>query len=694
MLQSSEVKSYIDWLKSRSMLLNYEDLVNSFAGQSKQWTSAFGVPKSDEILAERSVWFAAYPDSFMGEQGENVLNVLSDKALHKVLADIGIEAIHTGPMKRSGSLEGREYGESIDGHFDRIESDIDPEYGTKEQYQMAVRNAGEQGIVFIGDIVPGHTGKGPDFRLALLGVPGFVGLYTMIEIDPEHWKILPDVEDGNDSANLSVKCATELKYLNYGLVGPLDVEVFRRPGVKETCWSATRIVEGVDGIERRWVYLHIFKDGQPSLNWTDPSFAAHRLIMSDILGSLHDLGAKGLRLDATMFLGIEARPDEEKGWLGGHPVSNQVTDLIGMMIRKFGGFSFQELNIDLKKIKTALEAGPEFSYDFPTRPGYLYALTKEDGGVLRLMLREMLAHSLSPKRFVHALQNHDELMLEMTHLSVNGNEIFNYDHEGISGYELFEKIHKDVIEETTGDKAPYNQVFAMSPGVCSTMAGLIAPGTGVRNLDYITPEHTELIKRKHLLVTAYNALQGGVFAISGWDLVGALPVSMDSVAVLAADRDARWINRGGYDLIGKSNGASHSIQGLPKAKSLYGSLPEQLEDPQSYVSLLRSLLSLRKSHCVERSELVAIPDVDHRGLVVMLSKLPDDADSSEESWLVAALNFSGEAVDQPLHLSNLRGGAVLRWTSHQGLDSRFVAFDEGVLELQLSPYEAQFILVS
>ena len=38
---------------------------------------------------------------------------------------------------------------------------------------------------------------------------------------------------------------------------------------------------GPDGVERRWVYLHYFKDGQPSINWLDPSFAGMRLVIGD-----------------------------------------------------------------------------------------------------------------------------------------------------------------------------------------------------------------------------------------------------------------------------------------------------------------------------------------------------------------------------------------------------------------------------
>jgi len=43
------------------------------------------------------------------------------------------------------------------------------------------------------------------------------------------------------------------------------------------------------------------------------------------------------------------------------------------------------------------------------------------------MLRQMLLYGIQPTRLVHGLQNHDELMLETTHLSVFGEQIFEWE---------------------------------------------------------------------------------------------------------------------------------------------------------------------------------------------------------------------------------------------------------------------------
>ena len=70
---------------------------------------------------------------------------------------------------------------------------------------------------------------------------------------------------------------------------------------------------------RRWVYLHYFKAGQPSLNWLDPSFAAQQLVIGDALHCLDVMGARGLRLDANGFLGVERRAGEN-AWSESHPL--------------------------------------------------------------------------------------------------------------------------------------------------------------------------------------------------------------------------------------------------------------------------------------------------------------------------------------------------------------------------------------
>lgn len=95
--------------------------------------------------------------------------------------------------------------------------------------------------------------------------------------------------------------------------------------MKETNWSATAPVIGPDGATRRWVYLHYFKQGQPSINWLDPTFAGMRLVIGDALHSLGELGTSALRLDANGFLGVEKSAEGLPAWSEGHPSRTRRT---------------------------------------------------------------------------------------------------------------------------------------------------------------------------------------------------------------------------------------------------------------------------------------------------------------------------------------------------------------------------------
>ncbi len=567
------------------------------------------------------------------------------------LETIGIRGIHMGPTKLAGGVHGREYVPTVDGNFDRISLDIDPAFGTEAEFGDVVRCAASYAAVVVDDIIPAHTGKGPDWRLAERHYQDYPGLYHMVEIPEGDWSLLPPVLSGSDAVNLLPHTVDELAARGY-IVGQLPRTIFYEPGVKETDWSATDIVHGVDGKARRWVYLHYFKQGQPALNWSDPSMAAARLIAGDAFHSLLVLGAGGLRLDANGFLGIEKRPDGP-AWSEGHPHSVVANQLIAGMVRKAGGFTFQELNLAVDDIAAMSQGGADLSYDFITRPAYHHALVTGDTEFLRLMLRTMHDYRIDPATLVHALQNHDELTLELVHFwGLHRDDTFTFRGRTWTGAELREHIREVMYERLTGHNASYNLPFVTN-GIACTTASFIAAALGIRDLQQLTEDQKREIQRVHLLLAMYNALQPGVFALSGWDLVGALPLRPEAVESLLSDGDTRWINRGAYDLMGADSGALASPGGLPKAESLYGPLPEQLERSDSFASRLRKLLAVRQAYCLCESRQVLIPEVESRGLLVMVHELPRNLGTQ-----ITALNFSPIPVDDEVVLVGLPPGPV------------------------------------
>ncbi|HKX02085.1 MAG TPA: maltose alpha-D-glucosyltransferase [Methylomirabilota bacterium] len=672
------------WLVEHSMLHQADLAARRYSGQGALWQHPYAVPQPRAASALASVWFTAYPPSQVTGPGESVLESLGDPELWRVFRDIGISGMHTGPMKRAGGLRGREYTPTVDGNFDRISSEIDPAFGTEAQYQSMVRRAGDNGAVIIGDVIPGHSGKGADFRLAERRYGEYPGLYHMVEIRPADWGLLPAVPAGKDSINLGPAAVDALKAAGY-IVGRLPRTIFYEPGVKETDWSATDAVVGADGTRRRWVYLHYFKEGQPTFNWLDPTFAAPRLVAGDAIHSLGTLGERMLRLDANGFLGIEVGPNNGPAWSEGHPLSVTANQLIAGLVRKLGGYTFQELNLTLEDLKSMSQGGADLSYDFVTRPAYHHALVTGDASFLRLALDLQWAYQVDPAALVHALQNHDELTLELVHFWTRHKDTtFTFRGKQVKGGALRETIRAEMHDRLQGLAAPYN--LRAANGISCTTATVAAAALGIHDLRHLTDAQRRDIQRAHLLLAMFNAMQPGVFALSGWDLVGALTVSAESVKDLIAEGDTRWINRGAYDLLGKHPGVTTASSGLPRAYALYGPLPEQLARADSFASRLRQMLRVRAKFRIHESEQVELPAVQARGLVVMVHRLPGGAGTQ-----VTAINFGRAAVREAVTIKTApANGAVTDLLAEKGLGKLGAGRR---LPLALGALEGQVLLI-
>ncbi|SET26540.1 trehalose synthase [Pseudomonas sp. NFR09] len=644
--------NHVNWLVDQSMLHAARQRAKLYSGQGRLWQQPYAQTRPRDASALSSVWFTAYPASIVTREGGTVLEALGDEALWHALSKIGIQGIHNGPLKKSGGLNGMQHTPTIDGNFDRISFEIDPQLGTEAQLQALTRMAAAHNAVIIDDVIPSHTGKGADFRLAEMAYEDYPGLYHMVEIREEDWSLLPDIAEGRDAQNLSPVQVDALRDKHY-IVGQLQRVIFFEPGVKETDWSATDVVLGVDGKPRRWVYLHYFKEGQPSLNWLDPTFAAQQMIIGDALHAIDVMGAKILRLDANGFLGVE-RTLDGTAWSESHPLSITGNQLLGGAIRKAGGFSFQELNLTVDDIASMSHGGADLSYDFITRPAYQHALLMGDAEFLRLMLREMHRQGIDPGSLIHALQNHDELTLELVHFwTLHAHDTFLYQGQTFPGNILREHIREQMYERLTGEQAPYNLKFVTN-GVSCTTASIITAALGIRDLDAITQADIQQIRQIHLLLVMYNAMQPGVFALSGWDLVGALPLAAEEVEHLMQDGDTRWIHRGAYDLVDLNPDAELSAGQMPRSKSLYGSLNSQLQDPESFASQLQKILAVRRAYDIAASRQIQVPEVENPGLLVMVHELP-----AGKGIQITALNFGATPITEILHLPDIGAGMVV-----------------------------------
>ena len=151
--------SYVKWLEERSMLKASQERASLYSGQSRLWQQPYAEAQPRRATEIASVWLTVYPDAIIAPEGCSVLGALAHEALWKRLSEIGIQGVHTGPIKRSGGINGHEVTPSIDGNFDRISFDIDPLYGSEQEVVQMHRMAAAHNAATIDDPILSHTCK-------------------------------------------------------------------------------------------------------------------------------------------------------------------------------------------------------------------------------------------------------------------------------------------------------------------------------------------------------------------------------------------------------------------------------------------------------------------------------------------------------------------------------------------------------
>ena len=191
--------------------------------------------------------------------------------------------------------------------------------------------------------------------------------------------------------------------------------------------------------------------------------------------------------------------------------------------------------------------------------------------------------------------------------------------DNIAAKKLREQILDEMRNKAAGEAAPYNLLYRTTKdGVATTYVGFIAAALGIRDLGQITESQQEEIKRGHLLMAFANAMQPGVFCLSSWDLVGALPLPRSEVesdlpgGIIAGLIAARWI------FSGVNPTARTSVLGLPRTRTLYDPLPKQLKDSDSFAMQLKQILAARKKHKIALARLVAAPETSHSSVCVLV----------------------------------------------------------------------------
>ncbi len=208
-----------------------------------------------------AVIYQVYPRSFADASGDGIGDLPGITGRLGHLAELGVDAVWLSPFYRSPQA---------DAGYDVADyRDVDPLFGTLDDFDALLARAHGLGLRVIVDLVPNHTSdEHVWFGEALAAGPGSAARerYLFREGRGEHGELPPNNWES----------------------------IFGGPA-----WTRTTDPDGTPG---QW-YLHLFDSRQPDLNWEHPEVRAE---FEDVLRFWLDRGVDGFRIDVAHGMVKEA----------------------------------------------------------------------------------------------------------------------------------------------------------------------------------------------------------------------------------------------------------------------------------------------------------------------------------------------------------------------------------------------------
>ena len=219
----------------------------------------------------RGTVYQVYPRSFADANGDGVGDLEGVRRRLDHLVELGVDALWLSPVFPSPMAD---FGYDVSDY-----TDIDPLFGSLGDFDALLAAAHERGLRLILDFVPSHTSERH---------PWFVESRASRESPKRDWYTWADpAPDG----------------------GPPNNWIGEFGGPAWTLDEATG---------QYW--LHLFLPEQPALNWRN---AEVRAAMLDVLRFWFDRGVDGFRVDAVLFLVVDAalrdNPPNPRWREGGSP---------------------------------------------------------------------------------------------------------------------------------------------------------------------------------------------------------------------------------------------------------------------------------------------------------------------------------------------------------------------------------------
>ena len=680
--------AYLQYLERQSMLLQSSEMARIVSGSELAWRPPAGAGVPESMLDHADNWLFIHPMTVLTSSRVSVFSQLASSSTWPMLRELGVRGIYVAPTQGSGALWAR--GRSgFDTGDDVVQYDFSRTVGTNDQYRRLMNDLIAQNSLFGSDLIPGATGLGPDFLLAVRNVREYPGIYCMVEVPQALWRHLPDLAEEWAVAALS---QAQVDALNReGLLPQAmrdDVSPLGRPGG----WAATGGVRGVDGNTYRWVYRFHSTPDFAVLNWEDPSRAAHRILSGSAVRQvgLQGQALLGLRFEALQGLevvpsdfpegvlaDINALPALESAVSRSFSVepARTAAQSMGREVQRYGGWSWaRDDGLTLHNLRSYLASGVDFIHDSAFSPGAEHALLSGDASLLRFMTDETLRLRIPTHRLVHVMPNQDGINYSLPHLS--------YLASGAGGEQAaaFRRGIQDVMRffaaRAGSSLTQNNYLYVTAPG----LAALALDATSISEAQ----AHIAAIEKGHSLLVFFKAMQPGILMLSGQDLSGVLPLQWGGGMVQPPAS-----SRGGYGLTSGTAGLPVTMQGMPRAPQLYPAPDIQLHMQDSFLRRIGPILQARTLHGVSKGSLAARPDTRGRGSIALVTRLPDYS-----GFLLSVCNFSREAVTENISLADIPGLGTLPSRSLAiALGGSHRVTGAHTISVSLGPWEGRAILL-
>ncbi|XP_072745192.1 maltase 1-like [Anoplolepis gracilipes] len=219
-----------------------------------------------------TVFYQVYPRSLYDTNADGIGDLKGITAKLHYFVESGINAIWLSPIYPSPQVD---FGYDISNF-----TDVDPIYGSLEDFKELLAKAKRLGLKLVLDLVPNHTSdKHPWFQKALKGDPKYKHYYMWADGKNKDGKTPPN---------------------NW-------ISIFNGP--------AWHYVESLN----QW-YFHQFEYRQPDLNYSNPDV---REEMHNVLKFWFDLGIDGFRVDSSPYIYEDSElRDEPRSFVDGATPDN------------------------------------------------------------------------------------------------------------------------------------------------------------------------------------------------------------------------------------------------------------------------------------------------------------------------------------------------------------------------------------